>query len=197
MTSHHRESIRKPKLKRDRIASVVDYRCRLRNGGFPPVAFYELATRIAARGSRTMTTRRKEKRKERESGEFARSWRDYENFHLQVKRPTGLRALRPRRSPHSARGSVSFQECTLSIQDNRPGMRGPSASSVPDRRERHEEVGPRPCGISLSLCLLSLSLFSWLADSESSVGPMHGVRDTASLKFSCNILDGPLMCGFR
>jgi len=30
MTSH-RESIRKPKLKRDRIASV-DYRCRLRDG---------------------------------------------------------------------------------------------------------------------------------------------------------------------
>lgn len=51
--------------------------------------------------------------------------------------------------------SIRFQECILSIQDNRPGMRGPSASSVPDRRE-HEEVGPWVCGISLSLSLSRL-----------------------------------------
>lgn len=40
----------------------------------------------------------------------------------------GPRARLPwlRQSPHSQRTSLTFQECTFSIQDNRVGMRGPS-----------------------------------------------------------------------
>lgn len=95
-------------------------------------------------------------------------------------------------------GSVSFQECTLSIQDNRPGMRGPSASSVPDRREKHEEVGLQAWNLSLSL-----SPVPGFTDSESSMGPMHSVwrrvarRALNPRAHSASCSGGLLIRGFR
>ena len=82
-------------------------------------------------------------------------------------------------------GSVRFQECTLSIQDNRTGMRGSSASSVP----HHVGRGTRGGGPSR---VWNFSLFLFLsgsADNESSTRPMRCVASRRVADLECVMHD--------